>query len=326
MHVSSDSRGLLPQQDAGDSFGSAREQAGTPLPLQEEVAQRVQAVLSCTPAGPSQEEAQRVLEAAQQQHDDGRLESAIQKLMRWFELREELWADAAPEVQELLDTMLSFGCWLCVEASTWHLRGRRVARAFHYTRLCQRWLGLRSKAGRDEEELWLRLRYDCFLNAAELAQVSEDQLKALQALKECERVQKAMQAPPDPEAVYICLAEVLLQLGHMEEAADAALLAEKYLRSQIAGTSTRKAYSLLVALSLEQAAYSEQLASSMGPLPSRALECFNEAESAWNAGGMQASNDHPGARAAVILLDEMRQVQDELAAHVKQRSLTLPAL
>mmetsp|Transcript_52033 Transcript_52033/g.96354 ORF Transcript_52033/g.96354 Transcript_52033/m.96354 type:complete len:317 (+) Transcript_52033:58-1008(+) len=315
------------QDGSGGSVGSSGKLDGTvPLTMNEEVVQRVQAALSCTSTAESQEEALQVLAAAKQQHDDGRLESAIQKLMHWFEPRAQTWADAEPKVRELLDTMLSFGCWLCVEASTWHLRGRRVARAFHYTRLCQRWLALHGKAAGDEEELWLRLRYDCFLNAAELAQVSEDQLKALQALRECERVQKAMTAPPDPEAVYICLAEVLLQLGHMEEAADAALLAEKYLRSQIAGKSTRKAYSLLVALSLEQAAYSEQLTSSMGPLPSRALECFNEAESAWNAGGMQAGSDHPGARAAVILLDEMRQVQDELSVHVKQRSLTLPAL
>lgn len=286
--------------------------------------------LSSTAAGA----ARSGLAAARELHRDGRDEEAVDILVEWLDSPPPTTHD--DELNDLLQAMVALGCWLCNTLATRHLHARRVARAFGYTRTCERWLSLRQATLEDDSsaEMWARLRYDRALNAAELAQSSGDRPKAVAALRECERLQAATPSLPDPEAVQLCLAEVLLQSGRRAEAVAAANLAMEYLRRQTPHTDERKVYSLLFAFSLEQAALAGMpAAGGAGPPPMRALRCLPEAEAAWAMASCEGPS--PGFDAARQLLAEMRNTHERImqqasvaqtAAHNAARAHSAPRL
>lgn len=298
------------------------------------------------------QQARPALAAARELHREGRDEEAIDVLVEWLDaggpsppssptegqvISEQFSED--PDFVEVHQAMIALGCWLCNTLSTRHLHARRVARAFGYTRTCERWLA--KVKDNTNGEMWLRLRYDRALNAAELAQSSDDQPKAIVMLHECERLQAKMQAPPNPEAVHLCLAEVLQQSGQYVEAANAAAQAIDLLRQQNVEGNERKVYSLVFALSLEQAALASlagiPLANAPAPSgsesgltptdntvvrapppvaatpPVRAMRCLSEAEAAWTMNiGADAGPINAASDAVRGLLAQMRYVHRDL--------------
>lgn len=254
------------------------------------------------------EDGRIALSEARELHRDGRDEEAVDILVEWLD--QPLPESLARDMHALHQAMIALGCWLCNSLATRHLHARRVARAFGYTRTCERWLAQREVVPDGSTEIWARLQYDRALNAAELAQSSGDQVKAIAMLRECETLQAVSPSLPDPEAIHLCLAEVLMQCGRNAEAAAAAVCATDILR-QPNLEDDRKVYALLFALSLEQAA----LARIDGPVPARALKCFTDAEAIWTevAGGCSwATSASAGAQAIHALLMEMKSTHDSL--------------
>jgi len=203
--------------------------------------------------------------------------------------------------------IVALGCWLCNRVATGHLQKRQVARAFAYTRTCERWLKLRRGPS---DDMWLKLRFDCAFNAAELAQSSEDLPKAVDKLRACERLQSAMQDPPEPEAVHICMAEVLLQGRRHIEAAVASQRAVDVLQPQQGHGNERKRYSLLFAYALEQSALAAVDPEFELTLRRRALQCLPDAEAAFFAA--PCDEPTPVDEASRALLAQMRRLHYEL--------------
>jgi len=272
---------------------------------------------------PLLERSRAALGAARQAHKEGRDVEAVETLAGWLDpgslfgqlsRRQEM---QDPDVVKVVEAMVALGCWLCNAIATRHLHRRQVARAFSFTRTCERWLALRSGPS---DRMWLKLRFDCSLNAAELAQCSDDTPQAIVRLRECERLQRAMQDPPEPEAVHICLAEVLLKTGQHAEAAGAAQRAEAALRPQQGGADERKRYSLLFALAMEQSALGalSRAAGFRGFAAERALQCLPDAEMLWFAApstAAAAAGKPPAGQAAGAcheLLARMRRLHHEL--------------
>lgn len=261
------------------------------------------------------QQARAVLAEARQLHRSDKSEDAVEMLVAWLDTPGSAAiasAAADNETLAIFQAMLTLGCWLCNLLATRHLQCRRVARAFGYTRTCERWLAARASGivSQDNDEIWLRLHFDCLLNSAELAQISDDSSKALSCLKECEKVQKVMSKHSDPEAVYLCQAEVLLNLKRFQEAATAAARAAEVLKPQQQPSGgEKKAYSLIVALSLEQAALIA-LGGHTGPIPARALRCTAEAQSAWLLSNFEPNT--PGCMAAQALLAQMRTLHNQI--------------
>jgi len=194
------------------------------------------------------------------------------------------WTQMAPCIDSscagVLLAMAALGCFICNSLAAKLMKTRAVARAFRFTVLCERWLLLQDYLqtecadSEDGEQMWLRLRFDNTLNTAELAQASDDLPKALTALRDCERIQEEVFVPPDPEAVHLCLAEVLLVQGIPTEAALSAARAIEILSSE-RHESERKAFSLFFALSLEQAAL--VAINTPQSLQTAVLQCFPSA-------------------------------------------------
>eukprot|EP00929_Paragymnodinium_shiwhaense_P120275 TRINITY_DN92203_c0_g1_i1.p1 TRINITY_DN92203_c0_g1~~TRINITY_DN92203_c0_g1_i1.p1 ORF type:complete len:469 (+),score=74.43 TRINITY_DN92203_c0_g1_i1:126-1532(+) len=287
---------------------------------------------------------------ARELHRSGKDEEALEKLAPWLEKLERETTEAArttphgkqrspvaaeASVLTVQQAMLALGCWLCNACATRHLQAGRVARAFGFTHLCERWLDLRKpelggKALGDQsgEDMWLRLLYDCSLNSADLAQASEDVQATTAALRTCEKLLGLATDLPDPEAVHMHLAEALMQEGDFAEAAMSARRAHEVLSVQALQAdcaddedSLRRVCSILYALSLEQMALSNTSGPGLPP-PSRSLKCFLEAERIWfqrTDGAPKADgNSQSGAEAAASsLLARMRQTHLELFARVR---------
>lgn len=255
------------------------------------------------------DQARCALGAARQAHGASQDADAIEMLAAWLDGGKALAKEQDPELVTVHQGMVALGCWLCNAVATRHLSKRQVARAFTYTRTCDRWLSLRKGPS---DNMWLKLRFDCHFNAAELAQTSDDTPKAIAMLRECEKLQLAMKEPPEPEAVYICLAEVLLKVGQHEEAAGAAQHAASALKVQQLDGNERKRYSLLFALALEQSALGAVMKANgiHGFASERALRCLPDAESIWFA----ASSDSPSPvdNACRELLVRMRRLHHSL--------------
>lgn len=263
-----------------------------------------------------------VLARARDLHREGQHEDAVDLLVEWLD-KDKISADdlESADVVQVHQAMLALGCWSCNILSTVHLCERRVARAFGYTRTCQRWLGLHMHSVEKSENsaMWLRLRFDCALNAAELAQSSGDYPGAVGILRVCERLQDVMDAPNQPEVVHLCLAEALLQSGCSFEAIQEAQCAAEVLRLQQGSDDRRKIYSLVFALSLEQAAMCLQvgLRPECKP-PVRALHCLTEAEEIaeplLSFHGQSLAQDEAAVMgdACRVLLEQMRHVHCKL--------------
>jgi len=278
------------------------------------------------PSAPSQPERDPVLHAksllakAQHFHRRGQDEDAVELIMEWLDRSggAEIGVSAGWEAEDgemvaVQQAMVALGCWLCNALATGHLIARRVARAFGYTRACQRWLALQRPPGHGERpsEMWLRLRFDQALNAAELAQTSDDLPTVVAMLRECERLQAFMEAPAEAEAVHICLAEALLRGCCFAEAARAAQAAAALLGPQQrpGAEGARKVYSMLFALSLEQSALGA-LEGPERPPPERALQCLPDAEAAWLLGS--SGGPSPADEASLALLERMSRAHCEL--------------
>lgn len=219
------------------------------------------------------------------------------------------------DMDNIHQAMVALGCWLCNALATRHLSERRVARAFGYTRTCERWLAKEKNPSDVHEnvEMWLRLRFDCTLNAAELAQTSSDLPKAVAKLKECKRLQDKMSAPQEPEVVHLCLAEALLHTNQYADAAVAAQCAIQFLQPQ-QQRDERKIYSLLFALSLEQAALAA-VGEQDAPPPPRAMMCLPDAEAVWYYDSMRHMPAVDEASQALLL--QMRRVHSGLLVRLQ---------
>jgi len=263
--------------------------------------------------------AEAALSTARNMHQQDRDEDAVEILAEWLNEAGRA-GPVGPDAVRIQQAMIALGCWLCNRLATKHLHARRVARAFGHTRVCQRWLAMRvdpqALGGRTDHgtaQMWLQLEFDCTLNSAELANASDDGEGAIAALANCQDLSEGMDFRPDPEAVHLCLAEVLLRAGRHAEAAISARHASNLLRAQQIPGDGRKLYSLLFALSLEQSALSTL--SDLPGLPPlrRSLLCLQDAEAAWHEGGYDAID--PGPPQA--LLERMRTVHAHLLSRVR---------
>lgn len=203
--------------------------------------------------------------------------------------------------------IIALCCWLCNSLATQYLRTSKVARAFACTRTCEKWLKFRRVRCDDD---WLRLRFDCAFNAAELAKASDDLPQAVKKLWLCARLQSSMRKPANPEIVHISLSETLLQCESFAEAAQIAHNAVEILKCQQIDKDERKRYALLFALTLEQASLSSLDFSPGSGAPERAMACLAEAEMA----SFRAPCDEPTPvdEAARALLEQMRRLHCQL--------------
>lgn len=260
---------------------------------------------------PDVDKAREALIAAREAQREGREVEGVEALATW--LNAPNVEKESGELADVIQAMVALGCWLCNAVATRHLHKRQVARAFTFTRTCQRWLALRRG---EPDEMWLKLKFDCYFNGAELAQTSGDTARAVLLLRECAKLQAAMQEVPAPEAVYICLAEVHLKCGDHEAAASAAQSASDSLKSQEIGGDERKRYSLVFSLALEQSALVVLCRKGQAVASERALRCLPDAEATWFV--QPEGSEGPGDDACRVLLGQMRKVHHDLLTSIRE--------
>lgn len=262
-------------------------------------------------------QARSALAHARDLHQQGEEEDVVEVLIEWLDQKKQ-WLDT-PDMHTVHQAMVALGCRACNLAATQHLQARQVARAFGYTRTCERWLALRMRDTGSEpgSDMWLRLEFDLNFNSAELAKSSGDLVRAASLLQTCERLQGKLPHTSVPEAVHLCLAEVLQQIGQPAQAAVQAGRAVRILQQQWS-VGTPKLFSLVFALSLEQVTLAS-VGSDLPP-PPRAFDCLADAETAAYQGLS------PELESVQPLLAKMRQVHQELTCRWQRTRSTYAQL